>query len=193
MELDRLLVLRMRPQHAQRGGHRARRAPPFVASFASNSKPILPSGCRTRNAEKPRLVRAETNCSRSVLPVASSFCICARSIGRCRITRPERKSHVFSGPTAFSQTYACRDLEDARLALRARPERLLAGEIRRLAAESSPLPSPKSKLHFVRVVQAQRCAENGLPSRLRKPSSGPDRRSLSSVSASVTLDLRVRP
>ena len=41
---------------------------------------------------------------RSVRPVSSSFFICSRSIGCCRIMRPERKSQVFSGPTAFSQT-----------------------------------------------------------------------------------------
>ena len=83
---------------------RAPRPRAFVGSRGANSKPTLPSGCTTRNAENGRRVRADTNCRRSVFFVASSLPICAGSTGRCRIVRPERKSHVFSGPTAFSQT-----------------------------------------------------------------------------------------
>ena len=111
------------------------------------------------------------------MPVASSFSICARSTGRCRITRPERKSQVLSGPTAFSHTYACavsntRDLHFGQGPSGTSPEKSGA------SVASSFAPSPKSKptslASFKRID-----AENGLPSRLRKPSSGPSCRSRS--------------
>src|SRR6185503_13719259 len=72
-------------------------------AFAWNSKPIFPSGCLTRNALNRRPFFETKAVNRSVLPVASSFFICSRSIGCCRIMRPERKSQLFPGPTAFSQ------------------------------------------------------------------------------------------
>ncbi|MOA55249.1 hypothetical protein D3C78_1790080 [compost metagenome] len=52
-----------------------------------------------------RFVRLETKpSSRSVRPSAKSFSICSREISCCRMTLPERKSQLFSGPTDFSQT-----------------------------------------------------------------------------------------
>src|SRR5690606_3057131 len=51
---------------------------PAFSGRGSNSKPILPSFCATRKALNLRLVREETKLvSRSVLPSASSFCICS--------------------------------------------------------------------------------------------------------------------
>jgi hypothetical protein len=41
--------------------------------------------------------------SRSVRPVASSFFICSRSIGCCRIMRPERKSQVRPADRLFAE------------------------------------------------------------------------------------------
>src|SRR5260221_2188811 len=70
----------------------------------ANSNPIFPSGCLTRKAEKGRLLRLEINlCRRSVRPVVNSLVICSRSMVRCRMILPERKSHVRFGPVAFSQ------------------------------------------------------------------------------------------
>src|SRR5690606_4118379 len=78
------------------------------AAFAgrgSNSKPVLPSGWRTKKAENLRLVRLETKpFSRSVLPSFRSLLIWARSISCCRMILPERKSQLFAAPTDFSQT-----------------------------------------------------------------------------------------
>jgi len=86
----------------------APRAPAPLAALAgrgSNSKPTLPSGWRTRYAENLRRVLFDTKVrNSSVLPSVSSFSICARSIGCCRMTLPERKSQLRSGPTLFSQT-----------------------------------------------------------------------------------------
>src|ERR1700722_6644486 len=73
-------------------------------SFFSNSKPILPSGCLTRNALKLRPVRDDLKpVSRSVRPPVSSLLICSRVISCCKMTLPERKSHVFGLATEFSQ------------------------------------------------------------------------------------------
>ncbi|MNR26511.1 hypothetical protein D3C85_1437280 [compost metagenome] len=79
---------------------------PAFGSRASNSKPILPSGCFTRKALKLRPVRDDLKpVSRSVLPAVSSLPICSREISCCRMILPVVKSQVFSLPTAFSQTY----------------------------------------------------------------------------------------
>src|SRR5207253_4594227 len=93
---------------------RARGAEPRRIGFSSagfsalgarawNSKPIFPSGCLTRKALNLRPFFETKPVSRSVRPVSSSFFICSRSIGCCRIIRPERKSQLLFGPTAFSQ------------------------------------------------------------------------------------------
>src|SRR5690606_22869788 len=76
---------------------------PGFSGRGSNSKPILPSFCVTRNALNLRLVRDETKpVSRSVLPSVSSLRICSGAISCWRITLPLRKVQLFSGPTDFS-------------------------------------------------------------------------------------------
>jgi hypothetical protein len=52
------------------------------AARGANSKPIFPSAPRTRNAEKGLPFLEINRCSRSVLPVASSFFISSISMGR---------------------------------------------------------------------------------------------------------------
>src|SRR6266536_2309924 len=73
------------------------------AVFSGNSKPTFPlSNFRYAENGRPRFEMKPS--SKSVLPVASSFFICSRSIDRWRMTLPDRKSHVLFGPTEFSQT-----------------------------------------------------------------------------------------
>src|SRR5699024_138684 len=76
----------------------------FLLARGSNSKPTLPF-LMTRKALNLRCVRLETKpSSRSVLPSASILVICSGLTSCWRMILPERKSQVFSGPTAFSQT-----------------------------------------------------------------------------------------
>ena len=65
----------------------------------ANSKLTLPaSASQASMALKARRVREETNLSSmSVLPVASSFCICARSTGCCKMICPLLKSQLGVG------------------------------------------------------------------------------------------------
>ena len=180
MQLDRLLVLRMLAEHAQRRRAARRRAARLplrrILRPRTRSRSCRPV-CRTRYAENGRRVRDDTNCSRSVLPVASSFCICARSIGRCRIMRPERKSQVLSGPDRFLA-----DVRVRQSRTRAMPHfghgpsgswPLKSGAS---PSSSSPVPSPKSNSTSLASLSLS-LAENGRPSLLRKPSSGPTSRS----------------
>ncbi|MCY1225010.1 hypothetical protein D9M72_371930 [compost metagenome] len=77
-----------------------------MGSRASNSKPILPSGCLTRKALKLRPVRDDLNpVSRSVLPSVSSLPICSRLISCCRMILPVVKSQLLGLVVLFSQTY----------------------------------------------------------------------------------------
>src|SRR5690606_33528003 len=71
----------------------------YLDSRCSNSKLTLPASLsQARKALNARRVRMLTNLSsRSVLPVASSFCICARSTGCCRMTLPLLKVHEGAG------------------------------------------------------------------------------------------------
>src|SRR4029077_316805 len=70
----------------------------------SNSKPTSFLSVNTRYALKGLPLREINRSSKSVLPVVSSLFTCSRSTGRCRMTLPDRKSHVLFGPTEFSQT-----------------------------------------------------------------------------------------
>src|SRR4029077_20639076 len=48
-------------------------------------------------------LREMNRSSKSVLPVSSSLFTCSRSIERCKMTLPDRKSHVLFGPVEFSK------------------------------------------------------------------------------------------
>src|SRR5262249_44743805 len=68
-----------------------------------NSKPTLPP-FTDRNASNLRPVFFETKPrNRSVLPSVNSLVNCAGSISCCKVIFGHEKSHVFCGPTAFSQ------------------------------------------------------------------------------------------
>src|SRR5581483_362058 len=69
----------------------------------ANSKPTFPPSPTTRNAENGRPFFEINLGSKSVLPVVSSFTICARSISRCKMILPERKVQLAFSPAAFSQ------------------------------------------------------------------------------------------
>src|SRR5262249_46042016 len=93
----------------------------------ANSNRTFPSGPRTRNAENGRPLREMKRCSRSVFPVASSFSTCSRSIGRCRMMRPERKSQ--RRPDSVLADIGHRLLEYAAAALWAGAQRRLPGKV----------------------------------------------------------------
>ena len=127
--------------------------------------------------------------SRSVRPVASSFFICSRSIGCCRIRRPERKSQLARRPDRLFADIGHAVLEHARAALRARAERLLLAESRALRRPSAA-PWPKSNSR--RSSSLRRIAgANGLPCWLRKPVSGPTKRLV--ISSAISSGDHSRP
>ncbi len=111
-----------------------------------------------------------------------SLRICSGSIGRCRIVRPERKSHVLSGPTLFSQTYELPSSKTFDLHLGHGPSGVLS---EKSGASPSSVSSglPKSNTTSFASLSLS-FAENGRPILLRKPSSGPTSRFVISVSAS---------
>src|SRR6266581_4027672 len=97
------------------------------AARGANSKPTLPSAPRTRNAENGLPFREMNRCKRSVLPVASSFCICSGSMGA--YLRPEielgaelrgeahHRGKRLAGPAAEAREGSHRPLDDQRLDL----------------------------------------------------------------------------
>ena len=155
---------------------------PAFGSRASNSKPILPSGCRTRKAENGRPF-LEMNFSNSGdLPVSSNFIISSRAMVRFNIILPERKSQVLAAPNDFSQAYELGisntfDLHFGQGPSDCWPEK--SG-----GSASSPAPSPQENSMPSSLFKI-RFAENARPNLLRKPSSGPTSRFAMSVSASA--------
>src|SRR5262249_17833091 len=91
--------------------------------------------------------------SKSVLPLASSLFICSRSIGRCRITLPDRKSQVLFGPTEFSQTLVHPRCEHAPAALRTCSQWFLPREIHGLRC--AVLLPVRSEIEFCLEIVAQ--------------------------------------
>ena len=143
-----LPVLRMLAEHAEgrRRPAAPRRAPALAGSRASNSKPIFPSGWRTRNAENGRLASAPTrtaggrSCrSRAASPSARARPAAAGSRG------PTGSRRSCPGPTAFSHTYAC-GISNTRLPHFGHAPSGTWPVKSGASASSSPAPSPKSNV-----------------------------------------------
>src|ERR1700730_243906 len=81
------------------------RADFFRGAFGANSKPTLPFS-NFRCAENARPFLEINFGSKSVLPVAISFCTCSFGISRCKIILLIRNVQVLGFATAFSHAYA---------------------------------------------------------------------------------------
>ena len=174
VQLDRLPVGGMLAQHAQRGRAALRpRAP--LRSFASNSKPILPSGWRTRNAENGRLRARRHELQEIGLAARRAASASARA----------RSAAAGSSGPSGSRT-SCPRRPPSRTRTRCgvsntRPSHFGHGPsgswpVKSGASSPSPSPWPKSNCTSFASLSLS-FAENGRPIRLRKPSSGPTSRS----------------
>ena len=135
-----------------------------------------------KRLERPALLRHEP-VQQVGRPVSSSFFICSRSIGCCRmIGRSGSRRSAFGADRVLADVgHAV--LEHAAAALRARAERLLAAEVGRFA-RPRPCPGRSRTRACSSSVEASCTAANGLPMRLRKPVSGPITRLVISSSTS---------